>query len=280
MTLPATTSNTSYGMVLVPKSVDEAVRLAKIMAEASLVPDHLRGKVGDCLLIVMQAQRWGMDSLSVAQCTSVVRGKLCYEGKLVSAALYAMGAIEGRLRYEFGGSGDNRFVRVSGRPRGETVDQSVEGSVKQWATTNDNWKRNPDDMLVYRGTRQWARRYAPEALLGVYTPDELEDEGAPIQTKATFAEPKAASEKPAEAVVDADFREVPQAEAEQKQEPKAEAQQQGETQSGLPANMQRILDTKLQGAGLTLEQLTEGFGAVSPANINHAFKWITENKAS
>jgi len=73
---------------------------------------------------------------------------------------------------------------------------------------------------------------------------------------------------------------VPQAEAEQKQEPKAEAQQQGETQSGLPANMQRILDTKLQGAGLTLEQLTEGFGAVSPANINHAFKWITENKAS
>src|SRR5690606_25367911 len=41
-------------------------------------------------------------------------------------------------------------------------------------------------MLVYRGTRQWARRYAPEALLGVYTPDELED--APRDTRATVIE--------------------------------------------------------------------------------------------
>jgi len=160
---------------LVPTSINDALRLADIMAQASLIPAHLRNKPGDCLLIVMQAQRWGMDAVSVAQCTSVVRDKLCYEGKLVAAALYAMGAIEGRLRYDFAGSGENRMVIVTGRPRGMTVDQSVEGTVANWKTENSNWKKSPDDMLVYRGTRQWARRYAPEALLGVYTPDELEE---------------------------------------------------------------------------------------------------------
>ena len=46
-------------------------------------------------------------------------------------------------------------------PRGMTVDQSVEGTVANWKTENSNWKKSPDDMLVYRGTRQWARRYAP-----------------------------------------------------------------------------------------------------------------------
>lgn len=175
---------------LVPNNIGEALQLADIMAKASLMPDHLRNKPGDCLLVVMQAQRWGMDAVSVAQSTAVVRGKLCYEGKLVAAALYAMGAIDGRLRYEFSGTGQSRSVRVIGKPRGTATEQVVEGTVAAWQTNNDAWKRQPDDMLVYRGTRQWARRYAPDAMLGVYTPDELED-AEPHRTVATVvsAEP-------------------------------------------------------------------------------------------
>jgi len=72
---------------LVPTTITEAVTLAEVMSKASLVPDHLRNKPGDCLLVVMQAQRWGMDPVSVAQCTSVVRGKLCYEGNLAAARI-------------------------------------------------------------------------------------------------------------------------------------------------------------------------------------------------
>ena len=168
---------------LMPTSINEAIQLSEIMAKANLVPEHLRGKSGDCLLIVMQAQRWGMDAVSVAQCTSVVHGRLCYEGKLVAAALYAMGAVEGRLEYDIQGSGQGATILVTGTPRGGSGPQSVRGSVKDWRTFGkdkngariDNaWDKIPEDMLVYRGTRQWARRYAPEALLGVYTPDEVE----------------------------------------------------------------------------------------------------------
>lgn len=172
---PTQLSSAQSANALVPRNIGEALELANVMSAANLIPEHLRGKPGDCLLIVMQAQRWGMDAVSVAQCTSVVKGKLCYEGKLVAAALYAMGAIDGRLSYQFAGKGDDRTVTVTGRPRGTSQDQSVEGNVGNWKTDNGNWKKSPDDMLVYRGTRQWARRYAPEALLGVYTPDELED---------------------------------------------------------------------------------------------------------
>lgn len=173
-TIPTPSASWSQQNALVPRSISDALELASVMSKASLIPDHLRGKPGDCLLVIMQAQRWGMDAVSVAQCTSVVHGKLCYEGKLVAAALYATGAIDGRLRYDFDGEGIGRTVTVTGRPHGSPVEQSVVGTVADWQTKNDNWQKQPDDMLVYRGTRQWARRYAPEALLGVYTPDEIE----------------------------------------------------------------------------------------------------------
>jgi len=184
-TIPGPSASWSQQNALVPRSISDALELASVMSKASLIPDHLRGKPGDCLLVIMQAQRWGMDAVSVAQCTSVVHGKLCYEGKLVAAALYATGAIDGRLSYEFSGTGLARTVTVTGRPHGSKVEQSVVGKVMDWQTKNENWQKQPDDMLVYRGTRQWARRYAPEALLGVYTPDEIEDAPASAQVTVT-----------------------------------------------------------------------------------------------
>jgi hypothetical protein len=182
--VPFSPSPSATFNALVPTSIEQAIALSEIMAKAQLVPEHLRNKPGDCLLVVMQAQRWGMDAVSVAQCTSVVHGKLCYEGKLVAAVLFAMGAIEGRLHYEIEGSGQAARITVRGTPRGGRGEQVLTGNVTDWRTFGKDkegnkiknaWDTIPEDMLVYRGTRQWARRYAPEALLGVYTPDELEE---------------------------------------------------------------------------------------------------------
>jgi hypothetical protein len=159
---------------LTPQSLDAALQLADMMAKARMVPEHLRNSPGDCLLVVSQAARWGIDPFAVAQATAIVRGKLCYEGKLVATVLRATGAIVGRLDYAFDGSGDGMSVTVSGTPRGGKR-ESLTGTVAQWRTQNENWARDPQSMLVYRGTRQWARLYAPEAMLGVVTPDELEE---------------------------------------------------------------------------------------------------------
>ncbi len=190
---------------LAPNNIGEAMQLAEIMSKAGLVPDHLKGKPADCLMIVMQAQRWGIDAFQVAQCTSVVHGRLCFEGKLVAAALYAMGAIEGRLEYDITGSGQTASIKVSGKPRGGTKIETVTGSVKDWRTfgkdkQQNNWDKSPEDMLVYRGTRQWARRYAPDAMLGVYTPDEMDEAQGTVTllppSSSRLPQPKADAELP------------------------------------------------------------------------------------
>jgi hypothetical protein len=36
------------------------------------------------------------------------------------------------------------------------------------------WTTQLDQQLAYHGARVWARRYAPEVMLGVYAPEEME----------------------------------------------------------------------------------------------------------
>lgn len=165
-------------------------RIATVMARSTLIPEALRTfKEGDkvlhlpfedimanCFLVVNQATKWNMDPFGVAQCVSIVKGKLCYEGKLVAAVLDAKLGIELTFTYN-GKKGDELGVVVSGVINGVT--KTVEGTVGGWKTTGSNspWSSpaNHPRQLAYRGSREWARVHKPALMLGAYTDDELAD---------------------------------------------------------------------------------------------------------
>ncbi|MFM2089546.1 MAG: hypothetical protein RLZZ127_35 [Planctomycetota bacterium] len=175
------------GFVEVATQTFEGIeRLANLMAKMGTMPAHLQGKPADCFRIVVQAAKWRMDPFAVAECTSLVHGRMCFEGKLVAAVLQSLGALEGRLDYEIQGSGQNASITVTGTLKGSRKPQVLKGSVKEWRTNGNGspWDKQPEIQLVYRGTRQWARLYAPEALLGVYTPDEFDAEPQDVTDRA------------------------------------------------------------------------------------------------
>lgn len=129
--------------------------------------------IANCFLVVNQSVRWNMDPFAVAQCCSVVHGRLMYEGKLVHAVLEAKLGI--RLTFKWNDkTGDDFGIVVSGTFSDGTT-ETVEGTVRQWKTTGSNspWGKQPRLQLAYRGSREWARLHAPAVLLGVYTEDEL-----------------------------------------------------------------------------------------------------------
>jgi hypothetical protein len=161
------------GTGLVPRNMDEALRLAEFMSRARTVPKHLQDSPGDCLMVVELAMRWGMSPFAVAQGTSVISGKLMIEGKLVAAAVEASGAITGHIDYAFTGEGDARAITVSATRRGETNPREVIVALKEARTNNEMWKRQPDQQLVYHGVRVWARRWTPAVILGVYSREEM-----------------------------------------------------------------------------------------------------------
>jgi hypothetical protein len=170
-------------------------RIATVMARSPLIPETLQGVhdgtganrklvrfspeqvLSNCFLITNQALRWGLDPFGVAQCCSVVHGRLMYEGKLVAAVLDAK--LGTKLEYHFNDRrGDEFGVLVVGPSSPSGAPREVDGTVGQWKTTGNNspWGNpaNHKRQLVYRGTREWARVWEPALLLGVYTPDELE----------------------------------------------------------------------------------------------------------
>lgn len=159
---------------LVPTDASGAFKLAEMMSTGKLVPSHLQRSPGDCLMVIEQAMRWGMSPFAVAQCTSVIQGKLMFEGKLVAAAIQSCGILSDRLHYEFNGEGDKRTITVSGTIKGEAKPRTVDLALKDAKTTNGMWVKQPDQQLVYAGTRVWGRRHCPEVMLGVYSPEEME----------------------------------------------------------------------------------------------------------
>jgi hypothetical protein len=133
--------------------------------------------------------RWQMSPFAVAQCTSVIQGKLMFEGKLVAAALNASGILSSRLDYDFSGEGAQREVTVRGTLKGESKPREVTVFLADAKTTNSMWTKQPDQQLVYAGTRIWARRHAPEVMLGVYAPEEF-DRAEPFNGPTIEASPE------------------------------------------------------------------------------------------
>lgn len=164
--------------VLEEDNLTKMLKVAEMLASSRVsVPDHLRGNVGDCLAIVTQAMLWNMNPFAVAQKTHLVNGRLGYEAQLVNAVLQASGLVRGLPRYEYRGDGEGLECRVAFIPRGETEPLWGEWLPMRAVTTRNSplWKTNQRQQLGYLQIKNWARAFAPGAILGVYTTDELED---------------------------------------------------------------------------------------------------------
>lgn len=188
-----------------PQRIQSLMTFAEMMAKSHVtVPDHLKGKPADCMAIAMQSMQWSMNPFAVAQKTHIVSGRLGYEAQLVNAVVQQSNAIRGAFHYEYRGEGQNLECRVGAVLRGDT-----DVTWGEWLRSGDVqtknsplWKVNPKQQLGYLQVKNWARLYCPGAILGVYTPDELEQApaGAPPAHKhmgaAEVVQPPAAAALP------------------------------------------------------------------------------------
>lgn len=163
-------------------TLDAMVKFSEVMATAvATIPKHFQGHPGDCLAVIMQADRWGMDPYVVAGKTHVVNGNLGYEAQLVNAVVSSSTAITGRFQIEFSpdewknDKDEKAWCRVGATLKGEaeiTWGQKVYPA-KQSVKNSPLWKTDPQQQTAYLAIKKWARLYTPAVLLGVYTSDEL-----------------------------------------------------------------------------------------------------------
>lgn len=178
-------------------------RASSALMHSTLLNPSVRGDspqacFSNLMLVFDLSDRWKLPALSIAQCISIVHGKVVYEGKLIAAMLTASLGV--RLHYHYTGERgtDGYRIFVADRdwadlseedlaqvapdryPRGWRV---IDGSVADWKTYGkDGRTPNPAwvgaaqrNQLSYRGSREWTRLFEPAQLLGVYGDDELDD---------------------------------------------------------------------------------------------------------
>lgn len=160
-------------------SMTEVMEFAKVIAVSSVgVRKHLRGNVGACLAITVQAIEWEMSPFAVANKSYLVNDQIAYEAQLLNAVVLRRAPIQGRFKVEYTGAGDTRVCRVWARLRDE--DEIVEYVSPPFAKIQPKnsplWKSDPDQQIFYMASRALCRRHFPDVLLGVYAVDELIDE--------------------------------------------------------------------------------------------------------
>lgn len=168
----------SMALMLDAKSMESAMAIAEVMASSKVtVPKHLQGSKGDCMAIVLQSMNWGMNPFVVAQKTHIVNGALGYEAQLVNAVVQSQGFIAGAFQYEYQGTGEALECRVGAVLRGQKTVTWGEWLKLLNVTVRNSplWKSNVKQQMGYLQVKNWARAYTPQAILGVYTPDELEN---------------------------------------------------------------------------------------------------------
>ncbi|HCZ2200532.1 TPA: RecT family recombinase [Salmonella enterica subsp. enterica serovar Victoria] len=180
-----------------PEGMDRLVRFATLMADSkATVPQHLAGKPADCLAVTMQAAQWGMNPFAVAQKTHVVNGTLGYEAQLVNAVVSSSNLLSTRLNYRWDGDwskvngksdkSPSLTVTVSAVLKGEAEPRELTISMAQAGVRNSPlWEQDPRQQLAYLCVKRWARLHAPDVLLGVYTPDELQEAAPRVERDIT-----------------------------------------------------------------------------------------------
>jgi hypothetical protein len=185
---PVPANISSVSLVLSDEAMTRMMRIADLMASGkTTIPKHLQNSPGDCFAVCMQAMQWGMNPFAVAQKTHLVNGTLGYEAQLVIAVMNSSPALATRLNFAWSdnwvgvnGKSDKsaeHWVEVLATIKGEPEPRVLRVSMAQVGDVRNspNWVSDPRQQIAYLAAKRWGRLHAPDVILGVYTPDELQD---------------------------------------------------------------------------------------------------------
>lgn len=230
-------------------------RAASALMHSSIMNPSIRGNspqqaFSNLMLLADQSDRWKLPLIAIVQETSIVHDKLVFSGKLIAAALQSSlgiklfpwftgerGATDYRVYLSDVTWDDDSDEMLAGLKPGVQIRgrRIVDGSVGEWRTflkdgrtPNAAWTgAATQNQLIYRGSREWARRFESAHMLGVYGDDEIDQiqgrmdrarDVTPVAGLSTgFTKPAEAQAEPE--VEDAVVEEVADANAETAAEP-------------------------------------------------------------
>lgn len=155
-------------------SANAAHKVASNLVQSSFVPAQFKGKPMEATAAILSGLELGLQPMASLRAFDVIQGQAAPRAITLRAILQSLGH-EIKVKESTG----TRAI-VQGRRRGDSEWQSVTWTLdraKQLGLTGkDNWKKQPQAMLIARATSELARLIAADAILGIpYTLEEIAD---------------------------------------------------------------------------------------------------------
>lgn len=193
---------------------DQAYQIATKLAGTAFVPQSMKGKPGDVTAAILTGVELGLRPMASLRAMDVIQGTPALRAHAMRGLVQSRGH-----EVELAESSDTRCV-MRGRRRGseawQKVTWTIERAERLGLTGKDQWRKQPQTMLVARATGEICRLIAADVLYAApYVAEELDGEhGRPTPT-VSAAEilgtpaPEPDSQRPA---VQAGAEELPDAE--------------------------------------------------------------------
>ena len=158
---------------------EHAQRVSKMFATSTMVPDHFKQNIGNCLIALNYAHRTGIDCFMAMQQIYIIHGKPSTSAQL-QIALFNKSKAFSSLKFDINKEKTTCTAYATEKATGEKIigpEVTIEMAKKEgwYSKKGSKWVTLPELMLRYRAAAFFIRLYAPETTLGLYTSEEMQD---------------------------------------------------------------------------------------------------------
>lgn len=180
------THQAQVSMFLNEQRFEFAQRIGKMIAASTMVPEHFRNNLGNCMIALNLAERLGLDVFGLMSTSYVVHGRPGFEAKLMIAIFNARTQLFiPPLRWEFKGDfpkGKDAAARAYAVDKetkeplyGEWIDWQLVQAEGWDKKQGSKWLTMPGQMFRYRSASFFINAYEPGLKMGIMTVDEIND---------------------------------------------------------------------------------------------------------
>lgn len=181
METTALTVNNNQDDAFSVKGFVHAERVAVMLADSTLVPDHYRKNVANCLIALEMSNRIGASPMMVMQHLHIIKGRPSWSSPFIIASINTCGRFT-KLNFRKEGEGDEYGYEAFCKDKAsgeELVGPKVTWKMVKaegWlAKDQSKWKTMPELMFQYRAAAFFGRLHAPDVLMGMQTTEEVTD---------------------------------------------------------------------------------------------------------
>lgn len=169
---------TGLATVDVASELPAIFQLARALKQAQgFLPQHIKNE-GEIVAVVLAGRELGIPPMAAIRGIKLVKGNVTLDAALQLALMARAGC-----KYEWlkDGTDGEAVLRLQRTGQAPYESRYTTGMAKTAGLDGDNWRKHTAAMLRARCVTGAGKAYMPDVLAGVYLPDELPQDEAPVR---------------------------------------------------------------------------------------------------